>query len=160
MNQSVASDVKISDRLYCYYEPDLTSLMVSRKGSSIGANNINSHKIVDKTSEIEISVSELLPNSTTRVAFNIENTFDPMSLSITILENDGPMTVCSPIMRPSPMLSYTWFNGNKKELPLKVPDRRSAREKLRIQSNGPNDVFKNSNFIFINLMKYLFLLGS
>jgi hypothetical protein len=160
MSQSVANDVKISDRLYCYYEPDLTSLMVTRKGSSIGANNINSHKLEDETSEIEISVSELLPNSTTSVAFNIENTFDPMSLPITISENDGPMTVCSPIKRPNPMLSYTWFNGYKKELPLKIPDRRSAREKLRIQSNGPNEVLKNSNFIFIDLIKYLFISGS
>jgi hypothetical protein len=161
MNQPVAYGVKISDRLYGYYKPDLKSLtVVSSKGSSIGSS-INSHELEDKTLEIKISELELLPNSTTRVAFNIENTFDPMSLPITVSETDGPLNICTPVKRPNSMFSYNWlFNGNKKELRLETPDHRiSTRERLRIQSNASNEALKSSNLIFINLMKYLFLLG-
>jgi hypothetical protein len=139
MNKTVAYDTVITEQLYCYQNSDLTSLEVtSNKGNSVSAN-INSNSINDGTTEIKINVPVLLPNSTTTVAFNIVNTFNPADLPITVSETDGPLTICSPIKRPKPSLDYIWFNWAGKNITLNPPDRRLMGTRLSVQSS---DLYK------------------
>ena len=127
MNTSVADNIELSDRLFGYYKLKGDSLsVVTKKSNSItrsqtAQSGINYNPISDRTAEVKVKIYELLPNSTTNVAYIVENTFNPMALPVTVTEHNGPLVICSPQEHADPMLRYTWHvNGQKKELPLDI----------------------------------------
>lgn len=155
MDKSVATDIEISDQLYCYYTPDLGSLRIkSTKSDSTetGAGKISSQEGDDKITEIKIKVPSLLPNSITYVTFGITNTFNPMTLPVTLSAIDGPLIICSPTKRSNATLDYIWYNGNGRQLPLKIPD---SNPKLRIQSSDSSKKANNNDFTILNLLNPL-----
>jgi hypothetical protein len=166
MNESVALNIEISDQLYCYMKPELNSLSIEIKKDKLikrsqkVLNGINSNRLTDDTSEVTIKIPELLPNSTTTVTFNIENTFDPMWLPVTVSERKGPLTICSPIERPT-MLRYLWrANMLKKELPLDVAKHNAERLIiLSAKDTNFNETLKLENPGFVNYLKKLFAFG-
>lgn len=120
MDKTVAYDIEISDQLYCYYEPEPNSLRIDDTRS----NNINSHRLLDRTTEIKIEVPALPPNRTTTVSFYAKNTFNPMAVPVTVSQINGPLTICSPTKVSSGILSYTWFNDKTMQMTLDYPDTR------------------------------------
>lgn len=165
MNTSVAKNIEISDRLYGYYVPNIGSFRVdSIKGKSIARSLTAESEIhyyppsEDNTSQVKIKVSELLPNSTTTVAFTLENTFDPMTLPVTVSERDGPLVICSPASHENPKLSYEWhINGQKKTLPLDIASLARVDERLNIMSAieiNQKETTKEENLDLFNMLKF------
>jgi hypothetical protein len=158
MDRSVAKDIEISEQLYCYYTPDLGSLRISStKSNSIetGADKISSQTRDDNIKEIRIKIPALLPNTITYVTFDVTNTFNPMTLPVTLSGINGPLTVCSPTKRSNATLDYLWYNGNRRQLPIKIPERSDLE--LRIQSSDSSPSAKD-DFIILNKLKRLILL--
>lgn len=160
MNESVAYDTTISDRLFSYYEPDLESLRITSDKASDKAKVLkgypSSARLEDNTTEIKIKIPSLLPNSTTKIVINIENTFNPSDLPVTISETDAPLVICSPIKRPDPSLTYIWFTGDRKNIILEAPNRLSSRNRLSIKSVELNENSKRMNTISIKIIELLF----
>lgn len=172
MNKSVADSIELSDWLYDYYEPNIGSLSIdTKKGNSIKRSQTALSEFYyypenrdDNTSQIVIKIPELLPNSTTTVAFTAENTFNPMKLPVTVSPGDGPIIISSPTSRAPSKLKYTWaINGRQKEVPLDVATRILNEGRLNIMSAESSNLGKTEekdNLAFINMLASLFLPGS
>jgi hypothetical protein len=161
MNKSVADNIELIDRFYCYNQPNINSLRVDTKSNSIKRSQtaqsiIDSKPLSDGTTEVAIEIFELLPNSTTTVAFNVENTFNPMTLPTTVAERKDPFIICSPKERADPMLRYTW-QSNMQEIVL--PLGTASRDRLSIMSaknKDLNETLKTDNLGLINTLRFLF----
>jgi len=160
MNKSVADNVEIIDRFYCYNKPDINSLRVdTNKESQSLQSIIEPNPLPDGTTEVLVKISALLPNSTTTVAFNIENTFNPMTLPVTVSERKGPLVICSPSEREGPMLRYTWHsNMQEKELPLGTASR-GRLSIMSVNNTNLNKTLKTKNIGFIDMLNFFFRMG-
>ena len=83
-----------------------------------------------------------------------------MWLPVTVSERKGPLTICSPIERPT-MLRYLWrANMLKKVLPLDVAARNSDRLNiLSAKDTNFNETLKIENLGFVNSLKNFLYFG-
>jgi hypothetical protein len=161
-NSSVADGIEIEDQLYCYYEPYKNTFSITGKGyENSNPNNIDITSLNDGTKKIKIRIPELKPNSITRVAFKARNTFDPMSIPITMSEKNDSMIICKPIKgKPSWNFHYTWsFNGKYLSRALGSPDKHT-QGKLVIQSEKPSTSSGKNSLPSMSFLNFLSFFGS